>query len=727
MNATQPRATRASSAVFRSLCLAAACAATILAARPSAGDVFFPIFPEELAPAPFFDPVDLAPLQFDPQPAALDPFEVRIAQFRAADLQLVAAPHVAAPEGFVQPTYQAVMDQQGQQYSIRNNGTFANGNGSISSASALQVQGGSVQMTNVMMSPAGDEYVFNGQRGLQLQVTRRMFFDREAGVVRHVDSIHNRSANRIDNLPVSVSTQFGRSPAGRIVSDRGRDNPAQFEEGEEAVLAWADPNQGQNSVLFHVGEGKGTPRPVFQNQNNASFRCDWNLSLKPGETVSLVHSLAIRNLAASPPKDELAKLVQPLRSGTWIRGLPRELTRTIINHRQSGYWPASPQAALDWHALQTEPEQIDLLAIGETTRLLGTAALETVVVRTRFGEMAVPVAEIAAVAGPGFAGGRPGVLLRNQECYTGELRLDGLAFTLAGGLRTEVDPDRLDRLVFRASNEPVEPVAAFLETIDGDRVAFDPADANAVRIEAVLPWGVRTVPLDEIILLQSGPQGGYQLSLTDGSRFFAFLSGDPLTVRTRAFGPREFRPEELRYVQTGRAPIDDEDLPVPSEPAFDVAGDNRVVGRLDLASLRMVVQGREMPLDPREIRDLESLADAQDDAGPRTWRTRMWDGSVLEGRLVDVVLPVAAGNETLHLPVADLREMHVFAYPDEVRVRIAGLIAKLGDEDFETRETATRELRQLGEIADALLRETLERQPEPEVRGRIRTLLERQR
>src|SRR5690606_15599884 len=127
----------------------------------------------------------------------------------------------------------------------------------------------------------------------------RMRIDREAGVVRHVDTFRSNAPNAV-NVPVVVSTQFGRAQAGSTVTDRGRDNPQSFEAGEEAVLAWADPNTGQSSVMFHVGEGKGTPRPTFRNDSNASFRFEWNLSLEPGESASIVHSIAQRSLAAKP-------------------------------------------------------------------------------------------------------------------------------------------------------------------------------------------------------------------------------------------------------------------------------------------------------------------------------------------------------------------------------------------------------------------------------------------
>jgi hypothetical protein len=56
--------------------------------------------------------------------------------------------------------------------------------------------------------------------------------------------------------------------------------------------------------------------------------------------------------------------------------------------------------------------------------------------------------------------------------------------------------------------------------------------------------------------------------------------------------------------------------------------------------------------------------------------------------------------------------------------RLTRLVAALDADDFATREQATAELKQMGELAGPLLRQTLERKPSPEVRRRVRRLLE---
>jgi predicted NACHT family NTPase len=56
---------------------------------------------------------------------------------------------------------------------------------------------------------------------------------------------------------------------------------------------------------------------------------------------------------------------------------------------------------------------------------------------------------------------------------------------------------------------------------------------------------------------------------------------------------------------------------------------------------------------------------------------------------------------------------------------LAGLIADLGNDDFNTREKATKELEKLGEHAEPALRKALEEKPAPEARRRLEALAEK--
>jgi hypothetical protein len=64
------------------------------------------------------------------------------------------------------------------------------------------------------------------------------------------------------------------------------------------------------------------------------------------------------------------------------------------------------------------------------------------------------------------------------------------------------------------------------------------------------------------------------------------------------------------------------------------------------------------------------------------------------------------------------------ALPAETAKRIARLIAELNDDEFQVRERASRELAKLGGAAVRPLRQALQETSSPEVRHRLRRLLE---
>jgi uncharacterized protein (TIGR03067 family) len=90
-----------------------------------------------------------------------------------------------------------------------------------------------------------------------------------------------------------------------------------------------------------------------------------------------------------------------------------------------------------------------------------------------------------------------------------------------------------------------------------------------------------------------------------------------------------------------------------------------------------------------------------------------------EGMRPIALLSVLAG--LLAVRTASAGEPHPSVSAD----RIAVLIARLGDEEFRTREAATAELQALGEAALQPLRQAVAATEDPEIRRRAATLVER--
>jgi RNA polymerase sigma factor (sigma-70 family) len=98
------------------------------------------------------------------------------------------------------------------------------------------------------------------------------------------------------------------------------------------------------------------------------------------------------------------------------------------------------------------------------------------------------------------------------------------------------------------------------------------------------------------------------------------------------------------------------------------------------------------------------------------WEDLAGDDAVRACRAIGALAAVPAQS----LP---LLRRHLAPVAAADRRRLARLVAQLDSENFDTRESATRELRALGELAAAILHDTLAGQPSAEVRRRVEGLL----
>ena len=95
-----------------------------------------------------------------------------------------------------------------------------------------------------------------------------------------------------------------------------------------------------------------------------------------------------------------AKLFEPFTDRAWTRDLPRDVRRAIVNLGDSsfaGWGHGEPLVSLE--SLGIERQTSDVLAIGEQTRLHGTASCKAFAMETRYGTLNVPLEKIAAIAG----------------------------------------------------------------------------------------------------------------------------------------------------------------------------------------------------------------------------------------------------------------------------------------------------------------------------------------
>jgi len=621
-------------------------------------------------------------------------------------------------------------DSMGFRWDIQRTGIINDGTSDcFDNGAALMVNGQPFNATSAMMTADGQELVLKANiRGLE--VTRRIKVDVKACGARYIEVFKNTGRGS-QTVAVGLRSYLGGS-CQTVVSETGGFTPMALGKKDSGVLAVQHPQTQRPSVLFCLAGSRSKVKPALAISSNRTFQFNYSLAVPAGKTVSLLHTVAQRRVGAPPDAKTLATMFQPFKSRKWVRDVPSAVRRTIVNMRGFvGVSGAAPELLTTLEQLGIERANTDILAFGEETRVRGTAACAQLSIKTRYGTMTIPFEKVAAVVGSKVTGRYAQVFLRDGQVLSGKAEVRGLRFTMNSGLSVDLSLEALDRLALRAKADDGKPpptVHAFVDTFEGHRLAVlrDPA----LRVGVTTPWGSLEIPLAEVRWLSMPEDGtpGHLIRLRDGSRFFGFLDGAALPMKTLLFGVQKFAPTEIRTiaaVEHKRAKEEDGEI---DQPHVVLAGDNVVVGRLDLAELHFLSAGQVIPVPPSQVRVLHNLAEEEGEAagGGPTFHAEMWGGGTVRGQLREIVLPVRIGDRVCQVPARDIADVYVPSptVPERLRDKVAALIRDLGHPEWEKRDAASRQLAELGFVAKQQLEEALKQTTDPEVRRRVKDLLD---
>jgi hypothetical protein len=663
-------------------------------------------------------------------------FPVPRALFTAAVCAFLALPAAAAsrkPEQLVPANFSQKTDSLGFVWDINQSGAINHGtNYCFNNAQILQVNGSNVYCNQPMMTADGSEFVLTCTGAPGVTVTRRIKVDLKAGAARYVDTFDNPGGAPL-GLAVGLHTNLN-SNCQAAVTDTGGQAAAGLGKKDCGLLVVQSPGNNRPSVLFYLAGARSKTKPTVTISHNRSFLFTFNLTVPAGKSVSILTGIAQRRVGATPGAKAVAAMFKPFTSRSWTRDLPAEVRRTILNLHGSGYGGGAPRPSLAaLEALGVSRGNMDVLALGEQSRITGTAACAHLAAETRYGRMTVPFENVAALVGGKSAGGGERVLLRDGQVLGGRVAALGLKFTMSSGLTMDLGIETLDRLVARALPEdgrPADEVLAWVETAGGDRLALARPTENA-RLSVATPWGCRKIPLGDVRSLGAAePDGlGYRITLKDGSRFFTYLEDSGVELDTLAFGAQRFGPADIRSIEARheKEPVDDDPEDI-AQPHLVLVGGDALVGRIDLADVGFVTMGEVIRVPPDQIRVMHNTSAEAGEAehGGAVFSAELWGDGTVVGRLLERVLPVRLGDEVWLVPAGDVLDVFVPTptVPDALRVKIAALIRDLGHPEWETRTAATRELEELGYVAKAQLTEADRTSTDPEVRKRARDLLD---
>lgn len=646
----------------------------------------------------------------------------------AAALALVATLPAQTPPrssaALVPANYNAVTDSLGFPWDVNQYGGINNGASCFSSGFILSINGNQFNAQQGMMAADGTEY-FHTANMNGIEVTRRTRIDTKAGYCRFIETLRNTGGAPLTFTAV-IQTQFNNRMQSTL-TDTGAPSAAQLGAKDCGLVCICPTNTGRQvpSVLWMLASPGGKMRPTVNNQQNYRISANYPITLAPGETVSLVHAAAQRNLTGGTDAKALAKLFAPLKSAKLVVDIPSKERRRFANFASSrllGTEGAALASLLE--KLGVERGATDVLAIGETTRLRGTASCAALEIESQLGKAQIPFERVAAIVG-GARDSR--VLLRDGQSLTGRLNAPALKFTLVTGTTMELSIAALDRLILRAN--PQDAIASawgFVETFDGDRIAVKPDPS--LRLRANTAWGVREISPEDLI--SCGPSEDAPLrffvTLKDGSRFIALLDGDTLQFETALFGKKEFSTAAIRQVAVMQPkPADDADEHTADRPFVALAGGQALGGQIDLAELHFLSPAGIIPVAPNLIRTLHNTNEDEAEESP-IFNAELWGGGAVSGALRETLLPVRCGGAVLRVPSREVTDASVPSpiVPEGLRDKIAKLVRDLGDPGWEKREAASRELGELGAMARAQLEETLRQTTDAEVKRRAQALLD---
>ena len=671
-----------------------------------------------------------------------------------------------APSGATAPTVQGeqlipaamsvITDKQGNSWNLEQNGNLGRvGNSMVNSGLTLLLNNHQFYTYQPMMTADGKEFVLLNRPNASLrglQVLRRIRLMEREGALRYLEVLTNGNANPI-TLSVALRTNFSGNYK-TYLTDQGNTGVATLGSRESGVLVTPGSNQSNRAFLFSLCDPGSPLKPAITSQNKYGLTFQYNLTIGAGQTVVIAHSVAQLPTPRDFDRQALSRVFRPVSLDRLMMTIPREFRPLLINGDQGVDLTGS--ALLNERSpdgLGVDRGRRDILAIGQRTRLTGTASWEELRVQTQFGEAILPMESVAAVVG-GNRGRRDvsRVFLRDGQVFSGRLETEGLEFGMASGGQMKLEVENLDRLVMARSETEGEWGAGILAMVDthgGDRIAVNAS--TETRLQGMTPWGALDFSLDDLVWLapvEDEPVGHYA-EFRNGTRCFLFLAGDPLEGFSDVFGQCTLDSAQVSAIITRTAmersqkegrggvlpenSVNDlsvsEGAPPPSlEPFLVAAGNQQIVGEIQSAGFQVLTHSETVPVSPQEVRRLfnQTAAEGREPgaSGP-LFRIELWGGGTLSGYLVEKDLPMQVRGKTWRIPTSDVRDLitPVPRLNEAAQQDIARLIRELGAEDWKTREKASEELASYGHLAQAILREELRTSSDPEVQRRLERIL----
>lgn len=487
----------------------------------------------------------------------------------------------------------------------------------------------------------GQEYVLIGKAG-NLEYTRRVRLDAPRAWIRYLEIIHNPSDKVV---PCSLELQSNLGNNAQMFTTDGKPfTGGALAKGSLGFAALQQQhNQSRPSVLWLVGDGLGTVKPLLSSQGGRSLKVRWTLSVPPKGTITLMHLVAQRS-ALNPA--QLADALKPV----WRRQLvkPQLPPGTTLDNWQTALEVASGlplvDALAERYAIEDRSADTVILDSGDGARMRGQLTGGPLQVATRVGSGPVPVAQIAASVA---VEGALRLYLRDGEVLVADPAspMRGtIELASAEGVRLPIEASRSQAIVMHSEPTDGQPGAAvgYIKLVDGTRLAV----TGTLPVLPVLStWGAVEVSFAHLtrVVRVREPRPAWRMYLDDGSVFTAVPATATLDLPTLRYGVKSVPLTLISGYDRVRAGsvAPSEDAPPTSWRGFLLDGNQWLAGGFADAQLELVMAGVSTVVPTAKIQACSREGAA--------FAVHLLDGATAAGQLTNPVA-ISGGAATWRVP-----------------------------------------------------------------------------
>lgn len=639
--------------------------------------------------------------------------------------------------GLVPISPQPRTDKQGNEWYVEQNGMLTrNGGGNSILSGSMMLMVGTEQFycNQPMATPDGREMVLMGQQPMRgLQVTRYIRFLEKEGGMRYLEMFANTTTRDI-TATIELRNNFS-SQVKATLTNEGRPNNGTLGKNESGI-AFAPGTAAMNGYLFTICAPRSSEKPRIASQNQYQTSFLYSFTVPAGKSGAILHTVTQAKLSVRPDAVDLEKLFKPFALSRHLKDLPKGALEQLINLRANGSGAVDLASWFPNEILGVKREAVDVLAVGEGTRLRGRASCAKLALVHRFGKIVVPWEMVVAIAGEKHEAGDGRIFLSDGQVLRGDIEAEELKFTLTNGLQMTLKLEELDRLVLASSGAPAEwpkGIAALMETWNGERWALN--KDNGMELVLTTPWGSSITKLGELASLTTSEEVNAMPLATwrNGSRFRVWLGGkSDLPLTTALMGNLTLNGSQLRSMAVAAAFNNKNEMETddhePTTTFADIAGEQRLVAAVADPQLHVVTSGGVVPLDPASIKEMRNVTEdiKQTGVDDAPWfQMELWGGGSVMGQLRESTVRFQFNHSEWRVPAQDLIRLvnPVPKISDATLARMGQLIRDLGHDDWKIREMASGELKTLGEMARTSLQEAFKQSEDAEVKHRVEVIL----